>query len=76
MGTLTINTTAPQDARLTAAFGTRLGLVDGNGDPRDATGSEIKDEVINLLRKIVRQQEQVAARVVADAGVADIVIAP
>jgi len=76
VGTLTINTTAPQDARIQAAFGKRLGTVDGNGDPRDATGSEIKDEVINLLRKIVRQQEQAEARVTAEAAVTDIVIAP
>lgn len=58
MGTLTITTDAGQDTRLQAAFGDRLGTVDGNGDPRVATGAEIRAEVVNLLKKIVRNHER------------------
>ena len=76
MGTLTINTTAPQDTRLQAAFGKRLGTVDGNGDARVATGSEIKGEVINLLRKIVANFEKDEAAQIAKDAVTDIVIDP
>lgn len=72
MGTLTINTTAGQDTRIQAAFGNRLNTVDGNGDPRDATGAEVKDELINLIKTIVLQYEKQVAATAAQAGVTDI----
>lgn len=55
MATLTITTTAPQDARIVAAFGTYLGL------GRNATAAEVKQEVINYLTLLVRAQEENAA---------------
>jgi hypothetical protein len=76
MGTLTINTTAPQDARIVAAFGKRLGTVDGNGDARDATSAEVKDELISLIRKIVVNHEKEVAKAAAAAAVADLSITP
>jgi len=76
MGTLTINTTAPQDTRIVAAFGKRLGTVDGNGDARDATGAEVRDEIINIMRKIVLQVEKAEAEAAAAAAVTDITIDP
>jgi hypothetical protein len=72
MGTLTINTTAGQDTRIQAAFGARLGTVDGNGDPRDATGAEVKDELINLIKTIVLQYEKNEAASAAAGAVTDI----
>lgn len=72
MGTLTINTTTAQDARIQAAFGARLGTVDGNGDPRDATGAEVRAEIVNLIKTIVLQYEKNEAAVAAEAGVTDL----
>jgi len=51
MATLTITTTSAQDARLVAAFGTYLGL-EGN-----ATAAQIKQNVINYIKQVVRDQE-------------------
>lgn len=70
MGTLTINTTAPQDARIVEAFGARLDL------GRDATGAEIKAEVIDLMRKIVKNYENDVAAAAAKAAVTDLSITP
>jgi hypothetical protein len=53
MGTFTINTTAPQDARLVAAFGKRLAF----SPPRNATAAEVKAEIINMIVGVVREQE-------------------
>ena len=72
MGTLTINTTAPQDARIVDAFGKVLGTVDGNGDPRDATGAEVKAHVIQYIKNIVLTQERKAAAQAASDAVPDI----
>lgn len=54
MATLTINTTAPQDARLVVAFGAKIGL------GRNATASEIKADIINYIRAVVFDQERLA----------------
>ena len=66
MGTLTINTTAPQDARLVDAFGKHLGTMDvtdpENPVPRDATGAEIKAATINWIKQVVYGQERKAAQ--------------
>jgi hypothetical protein len=60
MGSFTITTTAAQDARLVVAYGTYLGTVDGNGDPRNATGAEIKANIIASIKGIVLSQEKKA----------------
>lgn len=52
MGTLTITTTAPQDARLVAAYGVILGL------GRNATGAEIKAAIIQRIRNDVEAYER------------------
>ena len=54
MATLTITTTAAQDARLVVAFGARLGL------GRNATAAEIKADIINFVRAVVNDQERLA----------------
>ena len=54
MATLTITTTAAQDARLVVAFGARLGL------GRNATAAEIKADIINFVRAVVNDQERIA----------------
>lgn len=52
MGTFTINTTAPQDARIVDAFGKYLNL------GRDATGGEVKAKLIDMLKQVVFDQER------------------
>ncbi len=59
MGTLTITTTAQQDARIVAAFGRRLGL------GRNATGPEVREQVVQFVRDVVLQMEQEAAAIAA-----------
>lgn len=54
MAVLTITTTAPQDARLVVAFGTKLGL------GRNATAAEIKADIIAYVRAVVNDQERLA----------------
>lgn len=54
MATLTITTTAPQDARLVVAFGAKLGL------GRNATAAEIKADIIGYIRYVVSDQERLA----------------
>ena len=63
MATLTITTTAAQDARIVKAFGARLGL------GRNATGLEVKANVVQFLRDVVHQMEQQAAVQAAAGGV-------
>ena len=64
MATLTINTTAPQDQRIIAAFGKYLGTMDvtdpENPVPRDATAGEVKAKIIDMLKQIVFDQERKA----------------
>lgn len=62
MATLTITTTAPQDVRIVAAFGKRLGL------GRDATGAEVKAAVVAWLVAAVRDQEVSDAYTAAVSG--------
>ena len=52
MGTLTITTTAPQDARIVAAFGKRLGL------PGNASAAQVKAETIHFIRSVVESTER------------------
>lgn len=60
MATLTITTTAAQDARLVVAFGRKLNLVNGSGAPRNATAAEIKADIISYVRAVVNDQERLA----------------
>jgi hypothetical protein len=73
MASMTITTTNPQDARIAAAFGSYLGLKDGNGDPRNANAGEIKGEIIAFVKLTVQayetQQAVSAATAAATAGV-------
>ena len=63
-GTLTINTTAPQDARIVAAFGKQLNTMDltdpDNPVPRNATGAEVKAALIQYIKQVVFDQERKA----------------
>lgn len=52
MASITITTTAPQDARIAPAFGELLRL------GRDATVGEVKSELISLIRGIVISYEK------------------
>lgn len=51
MATLTITTTAQQDARIVKAFGAHFNL------KRDATGPEVRAYIIDYIKSIVRTQE-------------------
>jgi hypothetical protein len=51
MGSFTITTTAPQDVRLVDAYGKYLSL------GRNATAAEIKFNIIQSIKQIVRDQE-------------------
>ena len=51
MATITITTTTQQDARIVVAFGSRLSL------GRNATAPEVKAEVIDFIRRVVRDYE-------------------
>ena len=57
MPQITIDVTAQQAARLTAAFGKQFNLRDENGDMRDATQAEIKKHLVDNLKSIVHTQE-------------------
>ena len=53
MGSFTITTTAPQDARLVDAYGKYLNL------GRNATGAEVKANIIESIKQIVHDQEYI-----------------
>ena len=74
MATLTITTTAPQDARLVVAYGRKLNLKDSATPPapRNATAAEVKAEIIRMIKQDVLETEQAAARATAAAGVTDL----
>lgn len=62
MATITITTTAPQQQRLQAAFGKKLNL------GRDATGPEIKQQILRFLINVVQEYERQDAINTAIAG--------
>ena len=65
MATLTITTTAAQDARIVAAFGKYLGL------PGNATAAQVKAEVAAFIRLKVLEYEKIAAvQTATDAAIA------
>ena len=49
MAQIIINTTSAQDVRIAHAFGVYLGTLDANGNPRDATGAEVKHALTTYL---------------------------
>lgn len=57
MGTLTITTTAAQDARMVAAYGRLLGTADANGVVRNATAAEVKAAIIQNTKNVVAAYE-------------------
>lgn len=63
MATLTINTTAQQDARIVEAFGAHLNL------GRNANAAEVKAAVIEFVRGVVYSYETAKAATSAAAGV-------
>ena len=63
MGTLTVNTTGAQDARIVAAFGDKLGL-EGN-----ASAGEVKTDIIAYIKGIVHSYETRQAAIAAADGV-------
>jgi len=65
MPSMTITTTAEQAQRLATAFGKAHGLTNAAGQPRAATASEIKDFTTAWMRKIVLDQERLAAALAA-----------
>ncbi len=58
MPTLTIDVTAPQAARMVAAIGAEMNLLDATGLPRSATQAEAKLFVVKVLRDIVMAHER------------------
>jgi hypothetical protein len=66
MATFTITTPTAQDPRILTAFGRRLNL------GRDATGAEVKQQIINFLINAVQEQETATAVSTAVAGVSPI----
>lgn len=57
MATLTITTTAQQDARIVEAFGAHLSTVDAQGNPRNATAAEVKAAMIEFVKGVVYSHE-------------------
>jgi hypothetical protein len=72
MATFTITTSADNQARAIAAFTDRFKPVDGNGDPRDATGADIKAHLIAELVNTVHSYETRLVNEAASAGVTPI----
>ena len=62
MGTLTINTTAGEDARLQAAYGKKLGVGTENA-------AQIKAAIIQQIKDVVQEQETATAIAAAVSGV-------
>ena len=63
MGTYTITTTVPEDARANAAFGNRLQSRDAGNTRRDATPAEIKADLLRYFLSVVLDDERsVSAR--------------
>ncbi len=66
MATISITTTAAQDARISTAFGSYLRL------GRNATGAEVKGALITLVKQVVQDYENNEATATAVAGVTTI----
>lgn len=58
MANTTITTTAQQDARIAPAFGDFLHLtVPGTATPRNATGAEVKQALVDFIINVVKAYE-------------------
>lgn len=62
MATVTITTTAPQDARLGPAFGDLLQVRNAQGEQRNATVAEVRGWLIEQMRQVVLNYEDRIAR--------------
>lgn len=58
MPDITIPLTTGQENRLLKAYGRILNLVDGVGQPRDATLLEVRSMLINYMRNTVLDHER------------------
>lgn len=58
MPDITIPLTTNQENRLLKAYGRILNLVDGVGQPRDATLLEVRSMLINYMRNTVLDHER------------------
>jgi len=65
MGTLTINTTAPQDAIIVVAVGAILGL------GRNATGAEVKAMIIRDFKTKIEEYDLAKNRALATGATID-----
>lgn len=61
MATISITISAAHVNRARTAYGKYLNLTDGNGNPRDATAAEVKQDLINRVKQITFDQEDRAA---------------
>lgn len=64
MPSMTLTYSAGEAQRAAVALGKKLCLKDGNGDPRAATGAEVKARIIELFREdvlTVERGEQIEA---------------
>jgi len=59
-GSMTITTTTAQDQRLVVAMGAYLKLKDAQGDPRNATGAEVRIGILRIIEKAVFEEEKKA----------------
>lgn len=71
-----ITYTAPQGARISAAFGKLRGYKDAAGVARPATAAEVRAELVNYMQSVVKEVEGRDAADVARNGVADLGIVP
>jgi len=65
MPTHSITISAAHQTRASAALGKDQHLVDGNGDPRNATGAELKTYMINTIVGMTKAVEKRVATEVA-----------
>ncbi len=74
MATFTITTPAAQDARILAAFTKILNPKDNATppQPRNATGADVKQAILDWLKMSVMEREQADARETAQATVTSI----
>ncbi len=64
MPTISFTTSGTNASRVAAAFGKQLNLqtTDDPPVPRDATGAEVKQQVVQFIKGIVNAQEGTALR--------------
>jgi hypothetical protein len=74
MPSTTITYSASDGQRIAAAVGHRLGLQDGQGAPRAATGTEVKAYLADILQALVLHEERQAALEAAEAALAPTVV--